>query len=276
MSVTIQIKQSGLFKKILTVPEIAVLGNMKYGISDEYFCLKEGELDQVSLLYNPDNLARGIEVFYEDSDINLRLGLPTTGSEIRAFYDLAEKICQKLKVKEFLRDDNPAFPAEKENYIRADISTSVDALMDIHDKISSDENNFFIILGVTNPISLSIIEMNRISGDYENFEKLLHRLQKMDAYYAKPHVYGRRDDSSFACYAVGEGIVSVVPTKPYILMGEDDIQDWYVLMPENTIVRYDDFINNVGIRDYYDANHVIVCLTAEEIQNFKTNFQTEI
>jgi len=276
MAVNITIKQRGIFKKILTVPEIAALCGLRYGVSDENYCLKENELDEYSLLYDPDKLARGIEISFDDSDINLKMSLPTTAGEIHLFYDLTEAICAKLKVKEYLRDDVPASPADKERFVSADIIASADALMSIREKIEKGETDRFIILGVTNPISLNLKEMEEISEDFDNFEKLLNRLQQMDVYYANPHVYSRPDQSIFGCYAIGEEILSVVPTQPYILMSNLDIKEWYVLMPENTIVLYEDFIENVIIRDYYDSNHVIVCLTHEEIKNFKEKYRTEL
>lgn len=276
MAVNIAIKQRGIFKKVLTVPEIASMCGLRYGVSDENFCLKEGELDEYSLLYDADKLARGIEIFFDNSDINLKMSLPTTASEIRLFYDLAEAICKKLKVKEYLRDEFPANPVDKERFISADIVASADALMGIREKIEAGETDRFIILGVTNPISLDLKEMEEISEDFDNFEKLLNRLQQMDVYYANPHVYGRPDQSIFGCYAIGEEIASVVPTKPYLLMSDLDVKEWYVLMPESTTVRYEDFIENVIVRDYYDSNHVIVCLSPEEIKSFREKFLTEI
>lgn len=276
MAVNVQIKQSGLFKKTLTVPEIAAMCNMKYGISDEHFRLKKDELDVFSLLYNPNTIARGIEISFNDQDINLKLSLPTTGSEVREFYGVIEKICDKLGLKEYYRDDERVSVQDTQHFINSDIIASADALMNIRDQIQSGKTDVFIILGIINPISLGFAEMNEISEDFDNFEKLLDRLQQMDVYYAAPHVYSKGDDYLFGCYAIGEDIPSVVPTKPYILMSNLDVKEWYVLMPGNTVVQFDDFIENVGQKVHYDGNHVIVTLSASDIVMFKEKYHTEI
>ena len=276
MAVNVQIKQSGFFKKTLTVPEIAAMCNMKYGISDENFRLKGDELDEFSLLYNPDKLARGIEISFDDKDINLKLSLPTTGGEVRDFYGVIEKICGRLKLKEYFRDDERVSVDDSQHCITADMTASADALMSIGDKIQNGETDNFIILGISNPISLGPEEIKVIDGDYDNFEKLLDRLQQMDVYYAAPLVYSKAEDHLFGCYAIGEDIPSVVPTKPYILMSNLDVKEWYVLMPNNTVVRYENFIENVSQKVHYDGNHVIVNVSASDIAMFKEKYQTEI
>ena len=173
MAVNIAIKQRGIFKKVLTVPEIASMCGLRYGVSDENFCLKEGELDEYSLLYDADKLARGIEIFFDNSDINLKMSLPTTASEIRLFYDLAEAICKKLKVKEYLRDEIPANPADKERFISADIVASADALMGIREKIEAGETKARAIIRECREelgVELAVLrELADVVHDYPGF-----------------------------------------------------------------------------------------------------------
>lgn len=81
----------------------------------------------------------------------------------------------------------------------------------------------------------------------------------------------------FGLYFIGENIVFVVPDKPYIFMNQiQNVNDWYVVLPEHNYVRYDDFINNIKKIDDYDDNHIIICLSKEDIKNLVAKFKTEI
>lgn len=41
-------------------------------------------------------------------------------------------------------------------------------------------------------------------------------------------------------------------------------------------VKYEDFINNVNSKQYYDANHVIVLLNDNEIDKIEAEYSVEI
>ena len=47
------------------------------------------------------------------------------------------------------------------------------------------------------------------------------------------------------------------------------------MINEKTI-RYEDFINNVSTKEYYDANHVIVMLGEEEAATLAERYYKEI
>ena len=43
------------------------------------------------------------------------------------------------------------------------------------------------------------------------------------------------------------------------------IEEWYVMLKEGKTVKYYDFISNVTQKEYYDANHLIVTLSENEV-----------
>ena len=95
-------------------------------------------------------------------------------------------------------------------------------------------------------------------------------------YYAAPRVY-RIGEKLVGIYAIGADIPSVVPDKPYIVLNRiQGIEEWYVMVKDGKTVRYEDFINNAGEKQYYDANHVIVTLSDDDIADMVERFYAEI
>lgn len=45
---------------------------------------------------------------------------------------------------------------------------------------------------------------------------------------------------------------------------------------EGKMVPYDDFINNAGPGEYYDAKHVIITMTDEEVDDLLDQYTVEI
>ncbi len=109
----------------------------------------------------------------------------------------------------------------------------------------------------------------------EKFEKLLNDLQNFD-YYAAPRVY-KKENKLIGIYVVGENILSVIPTEPHVVLNQiNNVEEWYIMLGENNIIRYNDFINNLNNTTYYDNNHILINLAKDEIEQFITNFKTEI
>lgn len=276
MAVNVLIKPKGLWKKSITIEELIALKNLGYGISDENCVLEINKVGEYTVLYDPKLIGRGIEVTKEKENILLRLSLPTTLSEIELFYDLIKMICQKLGVKEFLRDEEEMPLKYIDGCIEADRLASIKALNDIEQKILNNDTHNFAIFGAINPIFLGKWEIKEINGDLKKLEYLLNRLQQMDAYYANPHLYKRLDGSIFGVYFVGEDILTIVPEKPFILFSSvDNVQDWYVMLQDNTAIKYDDFIKNVKRENEYDDNHFVVLLNKETNEILKEKYAVD-
>lgn len=264
MSVTAIIKQKSLFRKKLNIDDIIKLTNLSYGVSDETYRLTVGETADHTLIYDEKKLARGIDVSFDGTDIVLQLSLPTSSSEIKTFYDTIEKICKELRAKTYIRDGENALLSDNNIFIQCDEEGSVAGLESIQEKIGQNEYERLEIFGVYNPISIGQAEIKRINNSLYNFEEFLHGLQSLDVYYAAPKVY-KIQDKLVGIYMVGPNIPSVIPTKPYIVLNQiEGIEEWYVMLKEGKTVSYEDFINNVKAREYYDANHVIVTLSDGE------------
>ena len=277
MSVTARIKQKSLFKKKMNIEDIIKFTGLSYGVCDENYRLDRGEIDEHTLIYDEAKLARGFELWLEGSDVLLSLSLPTAPSEIRLFYSLVEQLCKEFNTKKYLREDEEAYLYETDEYIEWDEEASVAALEDMMSK-TEDEYRCFEIFGIYNPISIGQKELQRIDCNLNNLEDFLHEIQSLDVYYATPSVYRKKDTNElFGIYSIVADVPCVVPNKPYIILDQiKEINYCYVMVRKGMTVTYDDFINNISSKEYYDASHVIALLNDEEIDDLIEQYYVEI
>lgn len=277
MSVTARIKQKSLFKKKMNLEDIIKFTGLSYGVCDENYRLNKDEIGEHTLIYDETKLARGFELWLEGSDVLLSLSLPTAPSEIRLFYSLVEKICNEFNTKKYLREDEEAYLYEDEEFIKWDEEASIVALEDMTSK-TEDEYRCFEIFGIYNPISIGQRELQRIDCNLNRLEEYLNEIQSLDVYYATPSVYRKKDTNElFGIYSIVADIPCVVPNKPYIILDQiKGINYWYVMIRKGMTVTYDDFINHISSKEYYDANHVIALLNYDEIDALIEQYSVEI
>lgn len=277
MSVTARIKQKSLFKKKMNLEDIIKFTGLSYGVCDENYRLDRDEIGEHTLIYDEAKLARGFELWLEGSDVLLSLSLPTAPSEIRLFYSLVEKLCNEFNTKKYLREDEEAYLYEDEEFIKWDEEASIVALEEMISK-TKDEYRCFEIFGIYNPISIGQRELQRIDCNLNNLEEYLNEIQSLDVYYATPSVYRKKDTNElFGIYSIVADIPCVVPNKPYIILDQiKGINYWYVMIRKGMTVTYDDFINHISSKEYYDANHVIALLNDDEIDALIEQYSVEI
>lgn len=276
MSVSVRIKQKSLFKKKLNIEEIIKLTNLSYGVCDENYRIIQNEIAKHTLIYDKNKLARGIDISLDDTDVVLLLSLPTSPSEIRKFYEVIEIICKKFNTQNYIREEELVSIKDNEKFIKYDEEGSIAGLEDLQEKIGQNEYKRFEIFGVYNPISIGINEIKKINNNLYNLEEYLNRIQSLDVYYATPRVY-RVKEKLIGIYAIGSNIPSVVPTEPYIVLNQiKGIEEWYAMLKEGKTIKYNDFINNAENKEYYDANHIIVTLSDNEVDNLLEKYFIEI
>lgn len=277
MSVTVKIKQKSSFKKKMTMDDIINLTGLSYGVCDENYRLDRDAISDHTLIYDETKLARGLELWLEESDILLSLSLPTAPSEIKLFYDVINQICNKLNTSKYLREGVEANINDSDEYIKWDEEASVVALEDITNK-TADQYQRFEIFGIFNPISIGQIELKRINNNLNNLEEFLNEIQSLDVYYATPKVFRNKNTNELiGMYSIVADVPCVVPEKPYIIFNQiEGVKNWYVMVRKGITIRYEDFINNVASKQYYDANHVIVLLDNSEIDALLNQYSVQI
>lgn len=273
MSVNVEIKRN----ISITVQDIASLKDLNYGVSDNHYNLEIGEIGKHTILYDSKCIGRGFELSFEESLIVLRLTLPTTCYEIELFYELVKRICEKMNVDIFIRDDEIVSLERIDNCVEADVDASLNAIKNIDQSIREKENHSMILFGALNPIELGLKEVDEIDCSLIQFEKLMNRLQQKDVYYATPKYYQRKDGSVFGVYFIGEKIVSIVPNNPKSpFFNIEQLDSHYVRIPDKNDIPYEDFIQHVDKLEDYDNGHIMISLDENKIHELSKNYAQDM
>lgn len=281
MAVDVTIKSGGLFKKKLTIQDV-LTGNIRYGIMDEAFRLEEGKVGENTVVFNADSICRGYEIALEKTEVNLRLPLPTSPSDIAFFYQQIEELCQKLNTKTFIRNGEKTTFTAIDNCKKLDTEASIAALRQIEEDITNGKYENMYIFGALNPIAIGKKEIKEIAGDIDKFAELMNKLQSMDVYYAKPKVYQRNDNTYFGVYVLTENVPSVLPTEPKLLMANTDLKvnDWNIGFVANNklegFISYSDFLDSVKRTEDYDSEHFIVRLEAKKMGTLLKKYRVDL
>lgn len=228
-------------------------------------------------MYDAKCIGRGFEVHFEDTTVCLRMFLPTSKHEITLFYDLIEAICKKVKVEYVIRDEGIVPLSTLHKYVAMDIDASQKALKEIGENVCNQENRSMTIFGALNPLDLGKKEVKSIGDSIDKLEKWMHKLQSKDVYYAGPSYYQRNDETIFGVYFVGENIETVVPKKPYAPFNRvENVDSYYVRIPDYNDIPYDEFIRAAKVVDEYDENHHIVCLDFETIDHLAMHYSVDM
>ena len=177
MSVTVEIRQKTIFRKPLTLEDVIRLSGLSYGTADENFRLIERETGNCTLLYDPEKLARGMELSVNENAISLKLSLPTSKAEIRRFYEVVKLLCTTLKTKQFILEGQTQTLRDIDTLMQNDANASMGALDDLNQEISKNEYKHFQVFGTCFPISLGKHEFDYIGNDLDRLGELLHYLQ---------------------------------------------------------------------------------------------------
>lgn len=276
MSVTVEIRQKSIFRKPLTLEDVIRLSGLSYGTADENFRLIERETGNCTLLYDPEKLARGMELSVNENVISLKLSLPTSKAEIRCFYELVKLLCTTLKTKQFILEGQTQTLRDIDTLMQNDMNASMGALDDLNQEISKNEYKHFQVFGICFPISLGKHEFDYIGNDLDRLGELLHYLQSQDVYYAAPKVY-RVKERLVGIYFTEADLPTVLPTEPYIILDQiKGIEDWYLMLKDQRTVRYEDFMNAVSEKTYFDANHRIISLSQEKLDAILETWESPV
>lgn len=281
MAVEVTIKSKGLFKTSLKLDDI-LENDMRFGIMDDSFRFDEGKVGEITVIFNNKNICRGFEVSLKRGKVELRMPLPTSDSDITFFYETIKKICIKMNTKVFVRDEEILELDEIDNCIKQDLETSRAVLKDIEEKIKNGTFNNFYIFGAINPVALGKNEMKKIKGNPIEFGNLMHQLQSIDAFYAAPKVYQKEDTSNFGVYVLTEGIPSILPDEPKLLLNGNNItvDEWNIgLVIDGEVegfISYNDFLKNIKPDSRYDSEHFLITIDKDKIKKLVSKYKIDL
>lgn len=273
MSIDIEIIQKGLFKKKLDYKTI--IGDLGYGVYENNR-LTEGKLGGDFIVYDKKRIGRGISIVCgrdEKDKITMRMLSPTCEEEIDAFYGIIGRIAKLWKCD--ILQDGEAVEPNSLGAICADMKKANNSYL----RLMLDKNGDFRDGTVTLFSAMWQLDL----GDEDKAEILasadivkaygdwLHRLQKMDVYYAVPKFY-QTDSGILGMYFITENTESAIPLVPSVPFGVTDgeenpleVSNWvvsfYSITRDETVGRmsYEKFVEKVkdnGRR--YDASRIII------------------
>lgn len=277
MSVHITIKPIDEKQPLMSIEEIAKLMNLSYGYSDNNYCLIFNKTAKYTILYDEKMVGRGIEVNYEDNSICLSIPLPTTSHDIDIFYKLVKKICDKMGVYFIQIDEEFVAVTDIGTKAESDKEITMQSLRRIAETVSNQEHRYMILFGALNPVFIGPNEINEMDDSIEGFDKMMDRIQRIDAYYANPRFYKFDDEKIHGFYFLRDNVPTTIPLNPeYPYQKIENLHSYLVELPDENYIPYDVFINNIGYADYYDAEHITVNLSEETISYFVKNHAVDM
>ena len=277
MSVHITIKPIDEKQPLMSIEEIAKLMNLSYGYSDNNYCLIFNKTAKYTILYDEKKVGRGIEVNYEDNSICLSIPLPTTSHDIDIFYKLVKKICDKMGVYFIQIDEEFVAVTDIGTKAENDKEITMQSLRRIAETVSNQEHRYMILFGALNPVFIGPNEINEMDDSIEGFDKMMDRIQRIDAYYASPRFYKFDDEKIHGFYFLRDNVPTTIPLNPeYPYQKIENLHSYLVELPDENYIPYDVFINNIGYADYYDAEHITVNLSEETISYFVKNHAVDM
>lgn len=272
------------------------------GDEEEYDSNKEELYEDAGsyLLFDNYNYGSGIQLWFENDYIFVRISFPTTYSEIVSFYNFVNMMCTVCGTEEFYRGNGDDLELANVNQINDYIDLSVDdtllVLQNIKNRLQ-DDMTALTINGVINPICINLENlvnwginrplednMKNVGNLLFNYEVYMHQIQQRDLYYAVFKLYDVEDEETeeevvngYICVAAD--CDTILPFEPrsemYFFIHQcdmDEINQFYVFLMdsdgESYNIEYEKFLNiiNADELEKYDASHFIVRLSDEEIE----------
>ena len=278
--ITISAKKN-LFKKTprLNVEDILKNCNLNFGSYDDYYVLEEDKMyDNTMILYNPQKFARGIFMDlnkFVSGKVSLSINLPTTPSEIDDLFNVINEIInQYVNVNLYIEDN------KYDKNILGDLKYDLNkSCLDNLRQIASNNPQLKLIQTLVKfPYTFSDEDREKFKNakDLTEYEELLHKIQDVDIYYAKPILRQKPGGDVLSCYSVSNNCTSVFPIdgKNVLCRYNQDSKHTIItffILEEMKIVGgmydYNDFINYMidkGV-EYFDDDHIKVDLSSQDI-----------
>ncbi len=279
MAVNITISDKRLISKKYKIEDFIFEG-MGYGIADDAFRLKEGQIGNVTIVYSKEHLERGIELSIEKKKVHLRMSLPTGESEIVFFYEYVKKICELFHTTIFEREGEISDFEKIPTFTEYDRTASRNALLKMEEDLENGTYTSLSLFAVYNPIMIGKKELSAFAGDIQKLGKFLEEKQSIDAYYGSANVYQKPDGTVFGTYILTEDVLSIFPLEAILFIDENKIEEVYIsfVFEEKMqgTITYQDFLSSIDKNNLYDCGHFFTCLKKKEMEDLLEDYQIEI
>lgn len=291
MAIEIIIKNKSSKKELPSIDTITD-GKFKYGSFDGVrLNMEEKGPDGSISMFNPEKIGRGMSIGFGDDEISLFLPLPTSAEEIADFYVAAARVADFWNGEVEASQGGEIFDPYDSSTLAENAKTnSIESIKEITS--GKFKNPILFCARWALYLDNNDIELLKEGNPLDALSEFMHRMQNIDAYYARPNIMTtKRRDSIFGMYVFTEGVVSIVPAIPRCPFGFKnaktgrpiEIEDWYICLYSNneeTVlghVMYEDFLKALKKEDYlrYDAQNILLKgLTRERIDFMLKKFGT--
>lgn len=255
--------------------------SMSYGAFENEFCLTEGAIGNVTVVFDKHSLGRGIEVEITDESITFGLPVPSTESDVELVHDLLEKALECTGADEYEFEDIPGPLSQKSRDGVKKLQKMW--LKSLESKLMEDGESEIIIYGAIHAIALDENDLKIIGNDWQKYESYLHELQSRDLYFARPTLV-RANEGIIGIYNLTAGVASSFPLKPNYLISEDrfNVSRWLVSFydPEAEdimgLISFDNFMRNTSTVERFDAARFVVKKELGEMQSLVTQCGEEL
>ena len=287
MGVDISIRQ-GIFKKkkidFAVFEELLNENNFYCGISNSVYVTEEysGD-DKINDLYFvvfSNNYGRGFTFYLDKNDnIEVRLNIPSTKSDIKEFYCFVKTLCNYLNLDSFIQDGEKQSLADIEMLNERIEKVCQENLVDF-----IQEMDDLVIFGSMFPVVLEdyiIKEILASDDSLEVFERYLKEKNELDCYFAKPIIYQDDDGNVFGVYVVPEDCQTIFPLEAgipfgYTLPDDLEISEWCVDVggivdnEYETLakLKFDEFQDMIDFTklEAFDKKHIILNINREQLK----------
>ena len=157
---------------------------------------------------------RGFELNYEDGEYIVRVYTPSGVGDWQIALELLSKLSAQTGSK--IECDNEKI-YDSEQILKFDYETDImwglEALKDIKEK-----NQTLYISGVERDVAFDAVMVDEIfasASPAAKFDEMMRRVQYLDAYSAKEHLYQDKDGNEiFGAYTLSENLPTILPYAP--------------------------------------------------------------
>lgn len=219
MSLTFSVKNKkkllGGYAKALSEREISALVEGLFFFNSEQEEPSANELSADVMIAGVwQKSVRGFELNYEDGCYIVRVYTPSGVGDWQIALELLSKLSAQTGSK-IECDNEKIYDSEqilKFDY-EADIMWGLEALKDIKEK-----NQTLYISGVERDVAFDAVMVDEIfasASPAAKFDEMMRRVQYLDAYSAKEHLYQDKDGNEiFGAYTLSENLPTILPYAP--------------------------------------------------------------
>lgn len=252
--------------------------NMAYGVYGDAYFLVEGEIGHPTIVFDTENIGRGVEVDLTDEAIFFDLSVPATEADVDLTFQLLNRslmLCEETAFiyedEAFARDALEPLMQEVKDFQRTSLSR-------MHQNFLEEDHSECIIFGAIHPVAFDAEAFNVFTEDaWQSYGALLHHVQNQDLYYAKP-ICLQAEDRIVGLYVLTNGVDSSFPLQPdYLLDQEINVSQWMVGffdLEEEMLgtIAYDVFLEHTDTTNKLDAARFIVRKEKEEMMELVKNY----